>query len=317
MRALEAAARHQSFTLAAAELNVSQAAVSRHIRELEAALGVALFERTGRGVTLTEEGARLGQDLNAIFDQLYEATERFTKSRRKNQLVISSEVPFAALWLIPRLGDFTKAHPEIDLVLDPTNRLVDLSKGEADIGIRCGGGVWPGVHVRALAESVVFPVCSPQFMKAHPLNGPRDLAGATLIRDDHKDNWQGWFAAAGFKGGPAVLGPILKGHLAVAAAEAGQGVALADQIAVADALLAGSLVRPFAITVSGPGYYLVRGEGVRESASMSAFGAWLARELKRTEVALSDWEAEREAAIEARVSRGERSKRVPGQVPKP
>lgn len=289
LRAFEAAARSQSFTLAAAELNVSHAAVSRHIRELETSLAVALFERTGRGVVLTEDGVRLGHDLTSIFDQLREATGRYAPTRRKNQLVISSEVPFAAMWLIPRLGRFTEAHPEIDLVLDPNNRLVDFAKNEADIGIRCGGGSWPGVAARLLASTIVFPVASPKFISAHPLKSPADLAGLPLIRDDPKDNWESWFAAAGLAARPRVDGPVLKGHLAVPAAEAGQGVVLADQIAVADALLAGRLVKPFDIEVPCRSYYFVHADGARETAAMTAFRKWLETEIAVTTKALAQW----------------------------
>lgn len=293
LRAFEAAARNQSFTLAAAELNVTHAAISKQIRELETALAVALFERTGRGVVLTEDGVRLGPELTRIFDQLHEATSGYAAGRRRNELVISSEVPLAALWLIPRLGRFTSAHPEIDLVLDPTNRLADFSRNEADVGIRCGWGPWPGVTAHLLAETRVFPVASPAFLAAHKVTAPADLAQLPLIRDDPKDVWEDWFRAAGLERAIRVAGPVLKGHLAVAAAEAGQGMVLVDQIAAADALIAGRLVKPFDIDVPCRSYFLVHAEGARETKARSQFRTWIESEMASTAKALEIWNRRR------------------------
>jgi LysR family glycine cleavage system transcriptional activator len=281
LRAFETAARHVSFSLAAAELNVTHAAVSRHIRELELRLGAKLFHRTGRGVELTDIGEQFAKDLTPGFDMLAEATSRFSISNSKQQLVISSEVPFAALWLVPRLGGFTTKHPDIELVLDPTNRLVDFSKSEADIGIRYGVGPWPGVDAVKVFASDSSPVCSPHFLKAHPLKSPRDLSGAMLIQEDTKQHWTAWLAAANAAPGVTPSGPTLKGHLAIAAAEAGQGLALADAIQAGDALLAKRLVRPFGIAVGHQAYHLVRGTGTKDCAAASAFRDWLTMELAR------------------------------------
>jgi len=138
LKAFEAAARHVSFTLAAAELNVTHAAVSRHIRDLEAWLGIKLFVRTGRGVELTERGKGYAAEVTRGFDILAHATDSASgrRRRRAQKLVVSVEPSFAALWLIPRLGRFTAANPDIELVLDSTNRLADFARGEADAGIR-------------------------------------------------------------------------------------------------------------------------------------------------------------------------------------
>lgn len=280
LRAFEAAARHVSFTLAAAEMNVTHAAVSRHIRELELRLGAKLFHRTGRGVALTDSGADLARDLTPAFDLLVEATAGFQSSRTDQQLVISSEVPFAALWLVPRLGKFTAANPEIDLVLDPDNRLVDFAKNEADIAIRYGPGTWPGVVAAPLFQSLMSPVCSPAFLKAKAIHAPGDLKGTSLIQEDTKHYWSGWLEAAGLRH-IQPSGPTLKGHLAMAAAEAGQGFALADDIQAGDALLAKRLIRPFNIAVKDQNYYLVRGAGSKERKPAALFRQWLTTELKQ------------------------------------
>lgn len=287
LRAFESAARLESFTLAAAEMNVSHAAVSRHIRELEGWLGAKLFHRTGRGVALTDDGAQLGRELTPAFDRLAEATERFANPARRRELVISSEIPFAALWLVPRLGRFTARHPDVDLVLDPSNSLVDFSKNEADIGIRFGGGVWVGVDALALCESFATPVCSPALLGAKGVASPRDLDGATLIREDTKEHWQAWLSAAGVADRVAATGPVFKGHLAIAAAESGQGFALADDIMAGEALLAGRLVSPFETRIRAQGYYLVRGAGAKECHAVAAFRTWLTGELAELATALA------------------------------
>ena len=286
LRAFETAARHVSFSLAAAEMNVTHAAISRHIRELEATLGTKLFHRTGRGVELTGDGETLAHELTPAFDLLVTATERFAAPRSRHQLVISAEVPFAALWLVPRLGRFTAAHPEIDLVLDPSNRLVDFSKNEADVGIRYGHGKWRDVEAIKLIDCSFAPVCSPAFLKSNAIRHPRDLSRATLLQEDTKQPWCDWLALAGVADSVTASGPTLKGHLTLAAAEAGQGFALADEIMAGDALLAKRLVRPFDIAVREYTYYLVRTAGAKECKAASAFRTWLVAELAASVKAL-------------------------------
>ncbi len=282
LRAFETAARHVSFSLAAAELNVSHAAVSRHIRDLEVWFGIKFFHRTGRGVELTDAGETFGRDLTPAFDALALATERFATPRNRRQLVISSEVPFAALWLVPRLGRFTAKHPDIDIVLDPTNRLVDFSKNEADLGIRYGQGTWRDVAAVKLCESHVSPVCSPALLKRSAITSPRDLASVTLLQEDTKKHWYDWLAAAGAGADITPSGPTLKGHLAIAAAEAGQGFALADDVQAGDAIRAKRLVRPFSVMIRHQAYYLVRGAQTKESKASAAFRQWLIAEITQS-----------------------------------
>ena len=170
LKAFEAAARLSSFSRAAAELNVTHAAISRHVRALEAEFRTPLFERTGRGVELTEAGRSLAQELTKGFDLIAAAASRFARpSRRRRRLIVTSDVSFAALWLAPRLGKFTSLHPGIDLVVDPSHRLVDFGKEDVDLGIRYGSGEWDGVDARKLVDSQLMLVCSSPFLRAHPL----------------------------------------------------------------------------------------------------------------------------------------------------
>lgn len=286
LKAFESAARHASFSLAGAELHVSHAAISRHIRDLEAWLGTKLFLRTGRGVQLTESGQVLARDLTPAFDLMVQATERFVRPRDRRRLVISAEVSFAALWLVPRLGSFTTKHPDIDLELDPTNRVVDFTKEKVDLGIRYGNGSWHDTDAIKLVDSDLTPVCSPTLLKKSGVRTPADLGGVILLQEDLKENWCNWLDEAGVGETVSANGATLKGHLAVAAAEAGQGFALADAIQVGDALIAGRLVRPFDTVLRRHGYYVVRRVGSKESKAATAFRLWLEGEIVRSREAL-------------------------------
>ena len=288
LKAFEAAARLSSFSRAAAELNVTHAAISRHVRALEAEFRTPLFERTGRGVELTEAGRSLAQELTKGFDLIAAAASRFARpSRRRRRLIVTSDVSFAALWLAPRLGKFTSLHPGIDLVVDPSHRLVDFGKEDVDLGIRYGSGEWDGVDARKLVDSQLMLVCSSPFLRAHPLAAAADLDPSLLIRETAKECWDAWLKAAGIFETVVPCGPTLNGDLAIAAAEAGQGFALADQIQAGDALIAKRLVCPFDIIASRHGYYLVRRAGAKKSEVAEIFETWLAAELQASAEALS------------------------------
>jgi LysR family glycine cleavage system transcriptional activator len=289
LKAFEAAARHESFTLAAAELSVTHAAISRHIRDLEQWLGVPLFARTGRGVELSIEGRRLGSRLTPHFDGIAAATADVSQRRERRRLIVSAEVSFAALWLVPRLGEFTGAHPDIELVLDPADRLVDFDRDVVDAGIRHGSGNWQGVVAEKLVDVAATPVCCPDLLAASGVETPADLAGQTLLREDMKELWQSWLEAAGVAGAVVPNGPVLKGYLTISAAEAGQGFALSEPFLAAEALIGGRLMRPFpAITIRRGAYFLVRSASRPETAAVKALREWLRAEIARTQAALEE-----------------------------
>ena len=281
LKAFEAAARLLSFSRAAAELNVTHAAISRHIHTLESEFRTQLFDRTGRGVALTEAGQSLALELTKGFDVIAAASSRFARpSLRRKRLIVTSDVSFAALWLVPRLGRFTERHPDVELVLDPSHRLVDFAKEDVDLGIRFGDGAWSGVDARKLADAGLMLVASPKVLAENPLAAPADLDGALLIQETAKESWNAWLAAAGISSRVVPSGPTLNGDLALAAAEAGQGFALADQIQAGDALLAKRLVRAFDIVVSRQGYYLVSSAAAKMPEAAAVFETWLASELQ-------------------------------------
>jgi len=283
LRAFEAAARHQSFTGAAGELFVTHAAVSRHIRELEEWLGLKLFHRTGRGVVLSEAGARYAGELTPLFDGLQAATRDLLAAAGTRRLAVSVEPAFASRWLVARLGRFNALHPDIELSIDPDDAVSDLRSGEAEIGIRYGRGDWDDIEATRLTDLVFFPVCSPDYLTGHPLKTADDLDSAMLLHEDSRQWWQEWLDAAGAIEGSGSRGPMFQNHLALEAAEAGQGFALADQMLAIDSLSEGWLAKPFAFELVDHGaYYLVRALGTRESAPARAFREWLIAEMAET-----------------------------------
>ena len=281
LKAFEAAARHESISLAAIELNVTHAAISRHIRDLEASLRTQLFVRTGRGVELTDAGRALAKELTEAFDVIVAATNKFARPGRRQRVMITTDLSFALLWLVPRLGRFTATHPSIDIEIDPNPRLVDFSKEDFDFGIRYGNGSWHDVEKLKLMDSNLTVVCNPALVQGNAIKTPADLPGALLIDESSKNCWQAWLKVAGVSDRIHPCGPTLNGDLAIAAAEAGQGFALADQIQSGDALLAKRLVRPFDIVVSNNGYYLVRALKARPSKAALDFQTWLIAEMER------------------------------------
>lgn len=283
LKAFEAAARHESFTDAADELFVTHAAISRHVRDLEEWLGTELFLRTGRGVTLTVPGRNFGSRLTALFDQLADATRDAAAAGNTRLLKVSVEPALASRWLVPRLGRFRALHPDIELAIDANLKLVNFRAGEADIGMRYGRGGWEDVDAVRLADSVSFPVCAPSLIAKETNLKPTDLGRFTLLHEERKQWWEDWLQAAGVTSGVDWRGPVFQAHLAIEAAEAGQGFALGDQILCMDSISEGWLVRPFNIDVRDYGtYWIVRAKGSRESVPARAFREWVMTEMADT-----------------------------------
>lgn len=281
LRAFEAAARHGSFSRAAAELNVTHAAVSHQIRALEEELGAALFHRTGRAVELTERGEKLYPVLAAAFDQVAEGWAQ-AGARDTGALTVSVEPSFAARWLVLRLGKFNRAHPEIELRLLPSSDVVDFEREDVDIGVRYGLGGWPEVISEKLFEATVYPVCAPSLIDPKkPIRKPEDLKSYPLLHEETMEHWQQWLEAAGVKHPRwALRGPLfIEASLALQAAAGGQGVALAnDTLAMAD-LAEGRLIRLFDIEMPDEeGYWLVFPERSLKKPKVQAFRNWIREE---------------------------------------
>ena len=286
LRAFEAAARHLSFTRAADELHVTQTAISHQIKALEERLGVRLFRRLPRGLLLTEEAQRYLPPVRDAFDRIAAATEQLAAGGSGGRLTVSVLPSFAAKWLVPRLGRFRAAHPDLDLRISASSQLVDFARDDVDIAIRMGRGRYPGLRVDRLFGESMVPVCAPELLSGpHPLRRPEDLRHHVLLHDDDHTGWQLWLELAGVEGVDPRRGPIFTDSaMVVQAAAEGQGVALARRVLAAGDLAAGRLVQPFEVSVPHDlAYYLVSPEATAEQPRIRAFRAWLLAEAEAEE----------------------------------
>ncbi len=285
LRAFEAVARHLSLTRAAEELHVTPAAVSHQIKALEADLGLPLLRRARREFFLTEAAQAGLPALREAFDLLGEAVERMRSERPDRLLTISVLPSFAVSWLVPRLSRFKAQHPEIDVRLDTTDRVVDLRREAIDLGIRFGAGDYPGLQVDRLLDEEIFPVCSPALLDGpHPLRTPEDLRHHTLLHVDwtpfieETSDWKLWLMAAGLEQVVDVSrGPRFSHtNLALQAATHGQGVVIGSRALAEDDLAAGRLVRPFGMSVPvNFCYFVVTTPAAARLPKVAAFKDWL------------------------------------------
>jgi DNA-binding transcriptional LysR family regulator len=281
LRAFESAARHLSFTRAADELNVTQAAISHQVKALEERLGVKLFRRLPRRLLLTDEGQALLPDLHDAFNRLALAVERISARSAAGTLTVSSMTTILMTWLVPRLHRFQEAHPEIDVRLMTTQRLVDFAREDVDVAIRFGTGRWPGVKVERMFGEVLTPLCGKRFIDE--LKSPADLRDLPLIRSTEEDEWPIWFAAAGVAAIEVTRGPIFDStKIAVQAAIDGLGIAMGPPTLFADDIAAGRLFQPFRLAVeTGKSYWFAVPENSADRPKVKAFRDWIFSEVVR------------------------------------
>ncbi|WP_075290121.1 LysR substrate-binding domain-containing protein [Pararhizobium arenae] len=279
LRAVEVAGRLGSLQAAADELGVTIGAVSQQIIKTERQLGRTLFTRTPRGLVASEFADRFLPRLQAGFEILDQAVGAARK-RDEGILTISVAPVFAARWLVARLDRFARHHPDIQLRIDATTRLVSMETSDVDIGIRVGRGDWPGVHAELLLAQEVFPVCSPGM--ARQLAKPEDILNFPAVIDGHSMfSWETWFREAGLSGRTMGERHVFnEASICLDAAIAGQGPMLAWQTLAGDSLIEGRLVAPFKIRArSGFGHYFVTAPDRRETATVRAFKAWVRAEI--------------------------------------
>jgi len=285
LRTFEAAGRLGSFTLAADELAVSQAAVSRQVKELEADLGKPLFERRHRSVRLTPAGRALLDVLSRSFDAMDASLAEIRGRRGGGLLEISAEPSFAACWLVPHLDDFRTGHPEVDVAVDSDMRLIEFRTHEAEIAIRHGmdGRAWARTDVDHLIDVDLVPVIAPGLLASGPpLDTPADLLNHTLLHEENRSVWERWFSAAGLPDVPLGRAQIFaEGNLVLQAALRGHGVALADSFLAAEDIAAGRLVQPFDLSIGHGSYWLVARSFKRLSPEARAFREWLLERIGR------------------------------------
>jgi LysR family glycine cleavage system transcriptional activator len=280
VRVFEAAARHENFTQAAAELGMTQAAVSYQVRLLEERLGLPLFQRVKQRVTLTDAGRRLAPLVTGAFDGLAEAFAGVVDVD-ESVLAISTTQTFASNWLAPRLGRFQVARPELAVRLQTDNRLVDFARDDVDVAIRMGAGPWPGLRHHFIFRLHSTPLCSPEFLARHEIREPRDLMRVTRLSADDIW-WKQWLEVAGIAEGEAKGPPGLRMDSQVVegqAAMAGHGVAMLCPLFWRTEIAAGRLVQPFDLVLAEPlSLWLVYPEHKRGRAKVRAFRDWLLAE---------------------------------------
>lgn len=283
VRVFEAAARHQSFTRAAEELGMTQAAVSYQIRMLEDRIGAALFTRLPRQVTLTAKGQQLAPAVTEAFEALRVAFAN-VEENVQTVLSITTLTTFASSWLVPRLGRFQELHPNIAVQIAVSPQVVDLVQNEVDVGIRAGKGNWPGLESKFLLPSVFTPVCSPELIRRMDIREPKDLLKLPLIgiRDPW---WPEWFAAAGVMDFDLSDRPdhaLGAQQFEVMAAIAGQGVALVSPDFFRADLDAGRLVQPFDLVLEAErSYWVVYPKARKRLPKIKAFVDWISSEIAK------------------------------------
>ena len=297
LRAFESVARLRSIQLAAEELHVTPGAVSQQVRSLEADLGVQLLHRRGNLVTLTEQGLRGRDQLSAGLRLLQQGVERMRTRARPRRLRLTVEPAFAANWLIKRLPRYRALPDALDVLLDPAKEVVDIARGEADLGVRFGQGRYPGLEAINLFDDEIFPVCSPGYLALNPLKSPEDLKHHHLLRLDYRatspwPDWTEWLEAAGVLdpeelGGDVVdierRGTVMGDtSLLLRAAIEGQGVALGQASLVVDHIKEKRLVAPFARRLkTGFGYFLVYPAGADARPEIKVLKDWIVAEATR------------------------------------
>jgi LysR family glycine cleavage system transcriptional activator len=282
LKAFEAAARHESFTKAAEELFVTQGAVSHQVKALEAELGLRLFQRERQRLVITEAGRSYLEVVRDAFDRIAGGTERLLQRQSSGVLTVSTSPNFAAKWLVHRLGRFAGLHPGVDLRVSASLHHVDFAREDVDLAIRHGDGSWPGMHVTRLYAEALFPVCSPKLLNdlPHPLRTPSDLQHHVLLHLNSRDDWAKWLQAAGIAKTDRGRGPVLnQASMAIDAAVDGQGIALARTALAAWDLIAGRLVRPFAIDLPvSYAYWMVCPKATADRPKITMFRDWLIAE---------------------------------------
>jgi LysR family glycine cleavage system transcriptional activator len=299
VRYFEAAARHLSFTKAAGELNVTHGAISHQVKALEEWLGVPLFRRLNRALVLTEAGQAYRVPVREALERLADGTRAVRERIGSGARTVSTLPSFAAKWLVPRLGNFRAAWPDIDVRISATQKLVDFARDDdVDCAIRHGHGpTWPGCESDLLIAEDFGPVCSPKLLEGPiPLAEPADLSQHTLLQDyDWRvDLWDRWLALAGVTGlvGRRALS-FNSSNLMIQAAIDGLGVALSQSVLCGDDLAAGRLIRPFRLSVaSDAGYHIVVPRNAAALPKVVAFRSWLLDEAAAYKAQQAKLEAE-------------------------
>jgi LysR family transcriptional regulator, glycine cleavage system transcriptional activator len=282
----ESAARHLSFTKAGEELYLTQSAVSRQIKELEDQLGVSLFQRRHRALSLTEAGHQFYAAAAQALSTMRTATDRLRAQTGRKALSVTTTNSFAALWLIPRLAGFTRQHPGVDVLIKAETKVQDLERDGLDLALRHGPASLAGPNAIRLFGEKVFPVCSPKLLKKQPLEKPADLRNHILLQYDDPDgrhpwlHWKTWLEVeriAELK--PAGTLSFSGYEQIIPAAVAGHGVALGRSPLVKNLIAEGQLVAPFKSQADpARAYFAIISKNAAGRPEVAAFVEWLKAE---------------------------------------
>lgn len=282
LRSFEAAARHGNFSRAADELHITHGAISHQMKALEQDLGVVLFHRQSRGVALTEPGKDLAATMRDALDRIARGIAAL-HAQPHRALTVSMLPAFATHWLIPRLADFNRRHPDIDINIRAGQALADFTTGDVDLAVRYGSGRWSGLRAEQLASEDVFPVCSPNFNNGRL---PKTLAALAKSRLLHTplQPWDEWFQAQGLHPDLSRRGMTFgETDILLTAAIDGLGIALSRRLLAQPALDAGRLVRPVPQSVRADrSYFIVYPAELPPSPRLLVFRDWLLEQARAT-----------------------------------
>ena len=281
LRAFHAAATHDRYRDAADSLGVTESAISHQVRRLEDFLHTSLVDRSGKRPKLTDVGLRYLQQIEPAMRQIQAATEALLSASGRRAVRLTLPASFAATWLIPRLGDFEQEHPEIDLQMSMTARVIDLVSDHIDFAIRHGKGSWPGVEATYLLEATAMPVCAPGYFDLQPQAPSQEvLRNVRFIVDSNApDVWEEWARAHGLEPpAPSDVVMLDAPEQALEVAESGNGLAMGRRPIVDRWMERGRLVTPFGgAGLSGAAYYLCRPSAVTPTAAGRLLERWLTK----------------------------------------
>ncbi|RUO25388.1 transcriptional regulator [Aliidiomarina minuta] len=278
LKSFEAAARHLSFTKAAEELFVTQAAVSHQVKALEDYLGMPLFLRRNRSLLLTESGQNYYLDIRSILEQLTQATNKLMLASERGSLTVSVPPSFAILWLVPRLSLFHDTYPDIDVRIKAVDEVTGSLTDNVDVAIYYGRGHWPGLRSYKLHKEFLLPVCSPRLLDgAKVLREPEHLLEHTLLHEETRNAWKDWFEMVNLEVPARIKGPVFShSSLSLKAAVHGQGIALANSVLAKPELDSGHLVKIFdTVLPTSDAFHLVCRESQADIGKIATFRNWL------------------------------------------
>ncbi|MFJ2989196.1 transcriptional regulator GcvA [Collimonas sp. NPDC087041] len=295
LRAFEAAARSDSFSRAAEEIFVTPGAISHQIRALELELGVPLFMRNGKRITITAQGQRFAAIIRKSLNEIAIAAEALKLDATQKRITISALPSFAARWLAPRLWKFIDLHPDTEVVLQSSNHLNDLEREPIDVGLRYGLGNYPGLVVEKLMDDFYYPVASPQYRGGKLPKTPQELEQCSLLRMDTESSWLPWFEAAGVDLVEPTGGLLIEdASMLLRSASDGLGIALTRHALALQEIASGELVRLFDVVARCPlSYYFACTKEAMDKPQVQAFHRWLTAEVRNFK-AQSEWPGEPE-----------------------